>query len=786
MPWKSVLNLLAVLIAILIATSYVVHKAYDFNKFKPEIIREVKEATGRNLRLEGDLALSIGLTPALVVQNVGLQNAAWGSRPEMAKIKRLEVQVRILPLMRGRIEVKRFVMVAPDLLIETHKSGRSNLEFKRAKPAKPEGTETGGGETGRKILSMLSFNELRIEKGRLTYKHGPSGRSYALRVANLTLGAPDTEAPVDLSLKGSYKSRAIEASGTLGPLAVLFDPDKRCPLKLTVDVAAARFSVDGSIKDALRPRNFDFAVTAQGRSLSAAARLVAAVNLPDVGPFSGTARLNDRAGRLSVEDLRLRFGTEDLATADLSGAVKDPLARRGIDVAFTVQGKNVSNLEKLVRRPLHLTGPFKVSGRASCPGSKKYTFGNLKVLLGETRLEGSVETDFGGTRPRVGATLSSQKLDLRSLLSRKEAKGAGATETATPEAKKKRVFSEEPLTMGRLKKADLRITLRAEEMVLPTLRLNRVELEMTTEAGRLGVKRWRSSVGKGTLDGRMDLVPLKDGLSLSLNLKVRQVGVENVLKALKAREGLEGKVDVDIELIGRGRSIASLISGSNGKIVIVSGKGRIKNDYVEVLGSDFATGAFRLINPFKQKTDYTHFNCFVSGFYVKDGLAEITALVMDTDQTTVVGQGRVNLKNEELDVALEPSPKKGLQTGIFGKLNLSFGELAKPVKLCGTLANPSFTLDPTLTALALGKAVGGLILFGPLGIAAALAGCSSGEDNPCLAAIESARKGIKVSEDKHPDEKKKPEEKKPSAAKPTEGINRVFEGNRLGHQETRW
>ncbi|MCJ7594328.1 MAG: AsmA family protein, partial [Desulfobacterales bacterium] len=305
MPWKWVLNILAILIVLLIATSYVILTTYDFNKFKPEIIQDVKNATGRDLRLEGDLDLAIGLTPALVVQNVGFQNALWGSRPEMARIKRLEVQVRVLPLVRGKIEVKRFVLVEPDLLIETHKSGRSNLEFKRAKTLSPEGPETGESETGQKILSMLTFNDLRIEKGRLTYKHGPSGRSYALSVANLTLGAPNNEAPVDLRLKGSYKSRTLDASGTLGPLALLFDPDKRWPLKLTVDLAGARFSVDGAIKNALLPRDFDFTVTAQGRSLSDVARMVGAVNLPEVGPFNGTARLHDRAGRLSIEDLRL-------------------------------------------------------------------------------------------------------------------------------------------------------------------------------------------------------------------------------------------------------------------------------------------------------------------------------------------------------------------------------------------------------------------------------------------------------------------------------------------------
>jgi hypothetical protein len=34
--------------------------------------------------------------------------------------------------------------------------------------------------------------------------------------------------------------------------------------------------------------------------------------------------------------------------------------------------------------------------------------------------------------------------------------------------------------------------------------------------------------------------------------------------------------------------------------------------------------------------------------------------------------------------------------------------------------------------------------LGPLGIAAALANVSSGDENPCLAAIEAAKKGVKV------------------------------------------
>jgi len=36
------------------------------------------------------------------------------------------------------------------------------------------------------------------------------------------------------------------------------------------------------------------------------------------------------------------------------------------------------------------------------------------------------------------------------------------------------------------------------------------------------------------------------------------------------------------------------------------------------------------------------------------------------------------------------------------------------------------------------------MLFGPVGIAAALIGSSSGDENSCLAAVEAANKGVRV------------------------------------------
>jgi hypothetical protein len=156
-----------------------------------------------------------------------------------------------------------------------------------------------------------------------------------------------------------------------------------------------------------------------------------------------------------------------------------------------------------------------------------------------------------------------------------------------------------------------------------------------------------------------------------------------------------------------------------------------------------------LINPSRESTGFTKINCFVNGLDIKDGHAKVTALVMDTPLMTTAGAGQIDLKTEKLNISLEPSPKKGVRG-----YSLSFGELVKPFRLSGTLANPTLALDPTKATMVIGKAVGGVVLFGPAGILAAMAGKSSDDENPCLVAIEAAENGVKTKEEKVPEQEK--------------------------------
>ena len=93
MKLKWVLGIGSASIVLLVIAVYVILSSYNYNSLKPEITRAVKDDTGRELTLGGDISLEIGFTPALVVKDVSFQNASWGSQPNLAKIKRFEIKV---------------------------------------------------------------------------------------------------------------------------------------------------------------------------------------------------------------------------------------------------------------------------------------------------------------------------------------------------------------------------------------------------------------------------------------------------------------------------------------------------------------------------------------------------------------------------------------------------------------------------------------------------------------------------------------------------------------------
>jgi len=905
MRWKWIFGIAVFLIVALIVGIFAILSIYDFNDLKPQIARMVKDTTGRELSLKGNLELEIGLNPTLVIEDVSFRNVSWGSRPELAKIRRLEVQVAVLPLIRRIILVKRLILIEPDILIETNRAGKSNLEFETVKKREAAKSVEKAPAHGKSILSALTFNEIRIEKGRFTYNGGQSGRTYTVILESATASA-DPDGTVALKLNGGYNSNPFQVNATLGSLTALTDPDKVWPVKLTSSIAGSTVIIEGAARDPINGKGLDITVTGNGRSIPeilklfhityvpdlgpfdvsakltdpdgrlgltdldlkvgnealararftgsiqdllkgkglaitvtgngrsipeilklfhityipdlgpfdvsakltdpdgrlgltdldlkvgkvgnealARARFTGSIRdllkgkglaitvtgngrsipeilkrynityIPDLGPFDVSAKLTDPDGRLGLTDLDLKVGNEALARARFTGAVQDITAIKGMNLNFDIQGKDLANLKKITGKPMPFNGPFSVSGNAVALSAKSYKISDLKALIQEDDLNGSLKINLAAKKPRITADLSSQKFDLRPLLSKKGNKtGEPEKDAAELTARKGKVFPDTPLPLKVLTQVDAEIELKAKQLLLPLLFLSDTTAHMVLEDGHLTVTPLKSVMGGGTLDGHFDLHVQGNAADVATALKIDRYELGGMLKNLGINDSLQGDMDMELDLKSRGNSIAELMSGLNGKTIMVMGDGSINQKAIKLLGSDLSSDLLQLLNPLKKDEKYTKINCFAGGFDIKNGLAQSNALILDTRQVTVIGYGKIDLKTEEIDLLLKPSPKKGVGIKGLAKFSLSFGELTKTLRLKGTLSKPSLSIDPTGSMITLGKAIGGMALFGPFGLAAVLANGQLGDKNPCLAIIEAAKKGFKESESEKSEEKK--------------------------------
>jgi hypothetical protein len=285
---------------------------------------------------------------------------------------------------------------------------------------------------------------------------------------------------------------------------------------------------------------------------------------------------------------------------------------------------------------------------------------------------------------------------------------------------------------------------RAAEVLLPELPLSSLNIDMLLKNGQLDVRTLKAGLGKGSLNGKLTLKPQGKTALLTLIMKLSTVDIKYLATVVKAVKGVEGSLDADLDITALGGSVSGLMGGSSGKAFFLMGRGRVGNKYIDLLGSDLGSGVFRLVNPFEKEKPYTSINCFVGAFIIKNGLARVGTLVLNTQHMVVVGEGDIDLRTERLNLSLKPVPKEGVGASMIGKLGMSVSELTRPLKMGGTLARPRLTIDPTQTAIALGKTLGSVTLFRPVGIAAALVGRSSDDETSCAAAILSARKGVKV------------------------------------------
>jgi len=171
----TALKIIVLVAATLVVGAIALFKSIDVNRYRAFAADQVQRATGRQLEIRGRFDLDWSLTPALVAEDVVFANIAGGSRPEMMKVRRVEAEIGLLPLLTGTVEIRRLVLVEPDLLLETDATGRANWPF-------GEGVDDLAGGASDTARTALRIGKVRLNKAQIVWRDRRDGRLVVARL----------------------------------------------------------------------------------------------------------------------------------------------------------------------------------------------------------------------------------------------------------------------------------------------------------------------------------------------------------------------------------------------------------------------------------------------------------------------------------------------------------------------------------------------------------------------------------------------------------------------------
>ncbi|MBW2566622.1 MAG: AsmA family protein [Deltaproteobacteria bacterium] len=216
------------LFVLVVLALLIIPQFLDVQHYKPEIEKQVSEATGRPFTLGGDLDLSLFPWAGLSFSDLHLGNPPGFEEKDLVIVKSFEVRVKLLPLLFSRfkdIQVKRFILEGPRIVLERRKDGRGNWEgmgkpsgevsdkVPEEKKGAPE-SESGGGLP----IKSLAVDEFAIRDGSVLWIDHINGERREISDLTLLLEDVSLDRPIELALSVRLEGNPLSLEGKVGPV----------------------------------------------------------------------------------------------------------------------------------------------------------------------------------------------------------------------------------------------------------------------------------------------------------------------------------------------------------------------------------------------------------------------------------------------------------------------------------------------------------------------------------------------------------------------------------------
>ena len=674
---KYVLLAVGVIILVVGAGAAYLLATFDPNAYKPQIIKAVKDKTQRDLKLDGDIKLT--LFPSIGVSINKISLSEFRSQQEFAAIDSAHVSLALIPLLSKNVVVNKVSASGVKVTLIKHKDGKLNIDdlisggAAKEEEGKPAAAPApAGGAPVKFDIAAVS-----VEKTTLNYRDEASGAQYSVKDLSVKTGRIANGVPGKIELGVSIQGNqpkvdlAVQLKTTL-----TFDLEKKLYRVEGLDLQAkgnaagiSNLNVTASgdlganmATEEINAKKFAVNVSgAQGKN-----NFSAALSLPGVESDGKTFKISDLSLDAEMKQPEQAFRVK-LSTPVAGNIEAQQFSLPKLKLAVSASGDQLPN--KSVSSELN--------GNIQLDAKKQTVAVKLEggLLQSQIKAEAAVNS-FEHPAIRFNADIDQFDADL--YLPKKAEGGAAASDKGKP------AEPEQPFDLSGLRGLNVDGSLRLGALKVANIKATQLRVDIKAHGGQVTVPLSLNLYqGSAKLNAGVNAAPATPAFTVSGNLTGVNVGP--LAKDAANLDLVEGRGNISLNLATRGNLVSALKKGLNGTMSVNLGDGAIKGvnlaklvQGIQSLGKNTKAETMGL-----NKDEKTVFSEFKANFKVTDGVAHNEDLSIKAPTLHVTGRGDIDIGHDSLDYTTKVTASK-TEGG---------GTVTLPVTLSGPYADLKIKVD---------------------------------------------------------------------------------------------
>ncbi len=336
-PWRRLTWVLIAAIPIVAIVGVVWVATRDLSRYQARLTEQIRKVTGRELAAKVPLAVRLGSEPAMVAEGVTLSNAAWGSRPDLARVRKLTLFIDPVSLFLGEVKIGRVLLEGADILVETNDVGDTNLDMLPP----PDGSGPHAGENRsfrlRTTTAFPWIGTIDVRDSTLTIAEGSGRPPVVIEVPTATFRSSAPNQPMQIEGRFAVpQATPLDLTGTAGS----FDGWMRS-LPGNIDLQGSFGGGKIAIKGGVGVKGTTVQINSEGPDISVFGPYIR-LPVPAGGPYVLAAKAATQRSAFKVDVTTLKVGSSEL-TADVLFRV-DRKGTATVTVNADVNRLNIADL----------------------------------------------------------------------------------------------------------------------------------------------------------------------------------------------------------------------------------------------------------------------------------------------------------------------------------------------------------------------------------------------------------------------------------------------------------